>query len=79
MDESKKTDLVNKSWKIEEYPQGNKYYVMWKRFKQEKRSQQNTYNVLTESFSKFVLQKIWNKIYWAEGNTKIHRIEKWYI
>lgn len=53
MDGSKKTDFVNKFWKIEEYPQGNKHYAMWKRFKQEKRSQQNTYNVLIESFSKF--------------------------
>ena len=39
MDESKITDLVNKSWKIEEYHREIKHYVMWKRFKQEKRSQ----------------------------------------
>ena len=31
------------------------------------------------AFLSLVLQKIWNKIFWAEGKTKIHKIEKWYL
>jgi putative transposase len=31
------------------------------------------------AFLSMVLQKIWNKIFWAEGKTKIHRIEEWYL
>ncbi len=38
MDEPKRIDLANKSWKIEEYHREIKHYVMWKRFEQEKRS-----------------------------------------
>lgn len=36
MDESNRTDLANKSWKIKEYHREIKYYAVWKRFKQEK-------------------------------------------
>jgi len=39
MDEPKRIDLANKSWKIKEYHREIKHYVMWIRFKQEKRSQ----------------------------------------
>jgi putative transposase len=75
MDESKRKDLANKSWRIEEYHRGIKQFCGVEKCQARKKESQRahiTYSL--RAFLRIELQRIKNGVSWFESKAKIHRV-----
>lgn len=75
MDESKREDLSNKSWKIEEYHRGIKQFCGVEKCQARKKESQRAHIMFSlRAFLRLELQRIRNGISWFESKMKIHRV-----
>ena len=75
MDEQKREDLGNKSWKIEEYHRGIKQFCGVEKCQARRKESQRAHVMLSlRAFLRLEVQRIKNGISWFESKMKIHRV-----
>jgi hypothetical protein len=75
MDESRREDLGNKSWKIEEYHRGIKQFCGVEKCQVRKKESQRAHIMFSlRAFLRLELQRIRNGISWFESKMKINRV-----
>ena len=73
--ESKREDLGDKSWKIEEYHRGIKQFCGVEKCQARKKESQRAHVMLSlRAFLRLEVQRIRNGISWFESKMKIHRV-----